>query len=1456
MGLALGGFEMAEQLVLGAADTQIESPPVRSLAAAIFQRFHGEDDSRPVILGCLSAPELRPTRISMRQLRHLVLHVTEQIAKRGIVPGDTVALIRLPRTCETLTALVYLGLSAYGVRVLFPMYVELEALDEWLQVTGAKLVLASPHEVEEVIKNESDVATSRAVRASAARLGLPLTCIYSELGLVERLETNYESSPALDDPRVASMLASANLDTESLLLTTSGTSGKSKIVRYRQGAFIRSCVSWERAGFFDRARLGGRCLCLLLGHSMGLRALWNAVWTREAVCLITPEWFLAYPERVRSLLVEMKPEHVTGGPTVFNTLLEFARVYPDLGRACFTELKCLVSSGAPYSSGLARRIASTFGLELHNGLGLTETLQVACTLVGGRPPTIGLPLPGVRLRLSRDEGLPPKTYRLETSAPFGFAGYLGRKEQGEWFDTGDLVERTDAGLVYVGREKWDFLKDGTGVKISRLRLADLYAGGPGNVEFVALQHEPGLAAIVFLGPKVGVEGVVTAPAELAALQGFFEARLERLRGKLEEFEMRHLGVGRFAAVAGDPPRTRKGNLKRAEIEARFAALIERLTGRYTKSPGIVHLDPARYASSASVRLTSPRRGALLHDFELDKAYTRGQGDRLYYRTKDGEREVVDFVGGFGGNLLGHAHPAIRSCVSELASGDRVWIFDQGSDRQAAGELARELALRVGEQTSTAFVVRLGSTGSEAVEMALAHAVLERDEQIRRLVRDQKRRFGGAFPERVRETVAGIERLLRAGPLLLLALEHGFHGYSLAARAALARLKGRVPFLPVLGVETVFLPTDRSGDVEEILERERINVPILAEREGMVAEETLTFSRIVAAIAEPVQGEGGIRVIARSRLAELAGHGFPLILDEIQAGLGRCGRFLAGEGVPADYWLLGKALGGGVAKLSALLVERRRYVPRFDELYETTFGGDDFSSRVGCSVLSLIRDQDVPGRCKERGRTLLEAVDAVRAKFPNVIASIRGEGLMLGVELDPACTASSFTLRALAKEEHLGALAAAYLLNVHDVRVLPTLSCPDVLRLEPSAFIDDAAIARLVHGLENFCRKLTDDDVAGLVGFLAKPEEALVAETMDSAPLPRWSSVVESPAPGATRVAFLNHFAYPERELAMTEPSMRSLSMAARRALFERFTSLLELKPFVGFARNLFGGKVWFISIVTPADASTLEKLHRMDYRFLETERIQEAVDYAASLGCRAVSLGGYTSILTANGTAILSPHGVKVTTGNTLAVIVATRRVLDACREQGIGPRDQGTQLAVVGASGNIGSAIARRLCASFRNVVLIGHRRDALEGLRAELTVLHPECDVQIAVDMAPIARCNVITLALGTTETVLLPTHVSRERKVVVVDVSVPSVVSPEFRRVPNVQVVAGSGTVEVPGAPDFVVSSHTREGTAFCCAAEAMLLGLDLERTKDLVLTGDVDGASLVMLERLGEQHGLLH
>lgn len=1427
--------------------TRRHGSPCENLAELIFRPTAGEDEASPILLGCLGQPP-RPVELGLGQLRRAVLAVAQQLERLRIATGDTVCLVRLPRTSELPAAALYLALSAAGVRVLFPMYLELDALDGWLDAVGAKALLTAPPE-----DSEPDRALARRLDLAAARASVRRYCFEADLELTALL-----TDPPVSrlDPEALTRRNSA--EAECLLLTTSGSSGRSKIVRYRQGALLRSCAAWEEAGLFDVERLGGRGLSLLLAHSMGLRGLWNAVWTRRPLCLITPEWFLEHPERVSALLLSMQPQHVTGGPATFHTLLEFARVFPRLKERCFRSLRCLVSSGAPFDPDLARRIHTAFGLPLHNAFGMTETMQVLSTLVPGpygrSPGSLGNPLPGVRLRL--DGGTADGPRRLRVASPFGCSGYLdgeGWPVEDGFFGTGDLVEERDGELRYLGRAHDDFINDGLGLKLSRQRLERLYGElgfGVDSLAFFPLRREPGLAALAFVdGPPAGEP--VTDPLRLAAVQALLEQRLERLHDRLEELEFRHLAIGRFAAVGAPAPRTVKGNLRYPEIARRHGPLLARLTGRYTKQPGVVLVDRERFTRAAAVRLTAPHLGELLRLFEIDRHYVRGEGDRLWYRAGDAEHEVVDFVGGYGGNLLGHRHPELLRSLFDVAGGPQIPLLDQGSARPQQGALARRLALMVGSVTGGSYIVRFGSTGAEAVELALAHACLERDEAVRRLVRDQKRRVGHLAPRRMREVIDEIHRRVAQRRPRVLALERGYHGHSLAARSVTFSKKTRAPFSAMSGIEPLFVPPGATPvDVAALVNAEQIELPLLEPEGERAVEGTCRLSSIIAAIAEPIQGEGGVHEVPAPLLEALGGHDFPLIIDEIQCGLGRSGRLLASEGVRGDYYLLSKALGGGLVKISATLIDRRRYLPRFDELYASTFAGDALSATVAERVLDLVERERVPERCRERGEALTRALEAIHRDHPTVIRARRGRGLMQAVELDGAVADRSYTLRLLRERDLLGAAAASYLLARHGVRVLPTLSAPNVLRLEPSAFVDDGAIDRLAAGLDDLCRLLHGADAGGLLAHLVHSESAILDED-EGPPVPTMSMEIQPPSARARRVAFILHHVFPERELAMTDPSLRRLSSAERRALAGRMMRLLHLEPSLAFARNLFDDRVWFAVILIPADVALLETLHRMDYRFLETERLQKAVDLGASLGCACVALGGYTSIIARDGTAVLPPDGVQVTSGNAFTAVVGVRRIVQACARAAIEPA--AARVGVVGATGNIGSSLTRRLLAGpwgFGRVTLVGRDRDRLDRLRGELG----GAEVDRTVELDGLRRCDVVAIATNTNEPLVYPEHLPDDRPVVIADVSVPSAVSREVHEMGNVTVIPLAGTVVVPGAPDLVLSSHTPPGTAFCCAAEAMLLGLEPEETRGLRLTGPVDPRSMEVLDRLGERHGL--
>jgi len=1437
------------------------------LADLLLHGRHGcrPDPSDPILLGTLAE---RPMDITLGQLRSFILDFCDALAARDLRAGDTVCLMRPPRTSELGLAAAYAALTTMGIRVLLPMYAELSALAGWLAATGARLVLWNAREVHSG-SVETDRLRLDLTRRHLDAAGLRTLCLQDDLSLEQRLLAADPRGPSPDDPRISALIASGAAAAECLILTTAGTSGTSKLVRYLQGAFLRSCASWEAGGLFDPQRLGGRGLCLLFSHSMGIRAFWNAVWTGQAMCLVPPEWFLERPERARGLLLRMQPAHVTGGPAVYRALLELARVFPDLKENGLASLRCLVSSGAPFDPQLASSIESRLGLELHNAFGTTETLQVLSTLVGGtQVQGMGAPLPGVRIDLEPVDGI--GTSRLLVSSPFGYSGYLrtAPSEPAEaapdWYATGDLVRTSGNAITYVGRERDEFVKDAFGVKVPRSVLSERYAalGDPVvDLEWYPLREEPGLGALIFVGDNYGspaaVDGPLTDRRLLHRVSGLLDQRHEALQLVLDDMELRHLTVARFACLPGTPPRTPKGNVARGAIEARFATLLDELLGRYVDRPGIKRLDRDRMLRSSTTRFARPRVGESLHLLRLDKEYVEAQGDRMVVREDGATREVVDFVGGFGTTLLGHRHPDVVQAAGRFLEGQGIPLADQGSDRRAEGELARRLSQAVGRHVGGSFIVRFASTGSEAVEMALAHAFLEREERLHRFIGDQRRLVAKVGGERIAAVVRHAEDRVRGAPLQVFAIERSFHGQSLGARALSELRRTRKAFESLTPLQPVFLAPDNGADIDVLIRDAEIRIPSLAWQNGRLIEEETRFSRILCAIAEPVRGEGGVTRVSGELIARLAQRDFPLILDEIQCGLGRTGRFLASEGVRGDYYLLGKALGGGVAKIAALLVDRARYVGRFDEDYVATFAGDSLSCAVGLAVLDVLERDDVPRRARERGEALRARLAAVAEAYPDVIARIDGVGLMVGIELAPASAGESMLVRMAVAREHLGLLACSYLLNRWHVRVLPTLSAPNTLRVEPSAYIDDDALDRLERGLRAFCSAMAGRDLAELLSILVPGDTAIADCHASPTPRATFSGRVEDPQPGAVRIAFVNHFVHPDAELPFIEPSLARLPAAARRALFHRLVALMDLRPGLAFARNLFDGRVWLASIVLPADPATLEEWHRSGDEQVLLERIQEAVDFGGRLGCTICGLGAYTSIATQDGTLVTPPAGMRLSTGNTLTVAIGVRRVLHVCRRRGLRPADSSTRLAVVGATGNIGAALARRFAGGeepFRRILLVGRREAALQALADDLRATGA-CQVAITTELADLRQCNVIVAATATNEPVIFPRHLPAAGPAILADLSVPTVVAAQVRRMRHVRRVPLAGCVRVPGTPDFAMASHIAPGTAFSCAGEAMVLALSPAETANLELTGQVREPGVKLLEELAVRWNLI-
>ena len=325
-------------------------------------------------------------------------------------------------------------------------------------------------------------------------------------------------------------------------------------------------------------------------------------------------------------------------------------------------------------------------------------------------------------------------------------------------------------------------------------------------------------------------------------------------------------------------------------------------------------------------------------------FTGGEG--VYVIDEQGER-YLDLLSGIGVNALGYANPVIENAIAQQSK-KLIHISNLYYHEGQA-----ELALRLTEHTGMdrAFFANTGTEAWEgALKLARAHAGL---------LRSEGKEIGTKF----------------------LALEHSFHGRTYGAMSTTHKAKYREPFAPVVpGVEFVKL-----NDVEDLRAK---------------------FSNEVCAIlVEAIQGEGGIRPLTQEFFAEArklaSSTGALLIVDEIQAGMGRTGKWCAYQhyGIQPDITTLAKPLAGGIP-LGAFLCTEEVARSFHAGIHGTTFGGGPLACAVGIAVIDAMEQDDLLAKVTATGEYFMEKLRSLGKKH-EAIVDVRGKGLMVAAELDSA-----------------------------------------------------------------------------------------------------------------------------------------------------------------------------------------------------------------------------------------------------------------------------------------------------------------------------------------------------------------------------------------------------------------------------------------------------------------------
>ena len=373
----------------------------------------------------------------------------------------------------------------------------------------------------------------------------------------------------------------------------------------------------------------------------------------------------------------------------------------------------------------------------------------------------------------------------------------------------------------------------------------------------------------------------------------------------------------------------------------------------------------------------------------DVAFERGEG--AYLIAGDGRR-FLDFAAGIAVNSLGHAHPQLVRALTDQAA--KLWHVSNLYESPGQQKLAERLVA-----SSFADTVFFCNSGVEAMEGGI------------KLCRRYHAAAGN--PERWR----------------IITFDGAFHGRTLSTLAAANNPK----YLDGFGPKADGFDNVAFNNLNEV--------------RAAVTDET------AAILIEPLQGEGGVRKARLRFLKELRAvcdeFGLLLFLDEVQCGMGRTGKLFAHEWaeIEPDVVACAKGIGSGFP-MGAILAKEEAARGMVPGVHGSTFGGNPLAMAVGNAVMDVMLADGFMERVQERGEALYGRLSAIVKMFPEVFKSVRGAGLMLGLE----CVVPA--------GEVVGKLREAGLLTVptaeNVVRILPPLIIEQSHIDEAAAIIEKVA----------------------------------------------------------------------------------------------------------------------------------------------------------------------------------------------------------------------------------------------------------------------------------------------------------------------------------------------------------------------------------------------------------------
>lgn len=383
---------------------------------------------------------------------------------------------------------------------------------------------------------------------------------------------------------------------------------------------------------------------------------------------------------------------------------------------------------------------------------------------------------------------------------------------------------------------------------------------------------------------------------------------------------------------------------------------------------------------------------LLGFMGLDSAEVEAEG--WLVRSADG-REFIDCVAGYGSYNFGHRHPviveAVRAQLGKMPMSSKLLL------NPVQARLAHRLAQITPGDLQYSFI---SNSGTEAVEAAI------------KLAR------------------------LHTGRTDVISAKNAYHGKTMGSLSSTHREHFQSPFRPLIANFGV-VPF---GDLDAL--------------EASISDTT------AAVMLEPVQGEGGIRVPQSGYLSGVREitrrRGVLLILDEVQTGMGRTGRNFAceREGVSPDILVLAKSLGGGVMPIGATMATPEVWT-LFQEnplIHTSTFGGNELACSAALAAIDVLINEDMARQAETTGAHFLQKLKSLQTEFPDVLAEVRGQGMMIGIDC-------------ISKD-----VCELMIANVIEQKVFIAfaLNNPEVLRIEPPLNMPTSVVDEVIQRMRTAC----------------------------------------------------------------------------------------------------------------------------------------------------------------------------------------------------------------------------------------------------------------------------------------------------------------------------------------------------------------------------------------------------